>query len=88
MEDVISVEYKLNRQLATLSYATLNDFYKLLGIPTVEEGDILGWSSGQLYEMCWTSWIDFEHEKFELEDGLQCVAIHMPYEPTIDFEEY
>lgn len=88
MLDVERAEYNLNRNLAMDSYVCLNEFYDLLGIPTVDGGDELGWSACALFEMCWSSWIDFHHKKVELEDGMECYVIEMACHPTADYLEY
>lgn len=86
-ETVLSAEYAINKIMAQDSYATLNEFYDLLGIPNVEYGDTIGWSAAQLFEMHWTSWIDFNHKKTIFDDGLECYIIDFT-EPLPDFEDY
>lgn len=86
-ETVLSAEYTINKILAEDCYASLNEFYDLLGIETVDYGDYVGWSSAQMFEMYWSSWIDFYHEKVEMEDGLECFIVNMT-EPMTDFEDY
>ena len=87
-EDVLRAEYELNRLLSRDDRVFLNDFYELLGIETVDYGDYLGWSSYELVEMCWYCWVEFEHAKVILDDGLECTIITMRMEPTFDFENY
>ena len=29
-----------------------------------------------MYETYWTDWVDFWHEKVELEDGMECYIVH------------
>lgn len=87
-ETVLKAEYEINKILSTDCYATLNEFYDLLNIPTVDFGDELGWSSAQMFDMYWSSWLDFEHEKVVMEDGLECFIIHMPYPPVADYSDY
>ena len=69
MEKVITAEYELNRNLALKGFATLNEFYKYLGLPPIVNGDAFGWSldAGSMYYGY--SWIDFEHVKVDTEDG-------------------
>lgn len=87
-EDVLRAEYQLNRQLATDNYATLNDFYRYLGLPLIEHGDAVGWSSGQIFDMYWSSWIEFDHTQCELDDGLEYTAITIRYEPYMGYDLY
>ena len=88
MEDVLKAEYELNRKLVDEYSVTLNDFYRMLGLPTLNMEDALGWSieaGGVWYGY---SWIDFDHEKIVLEDGLECCVISMSHEPTVDYLYY
>ena len=88
MEDVIKAEYDLNRILAADYGVYLSEFYELLGLEAVDYGNYLGWSSCELVETYWTSWVDFDHEKITMDDGLECTIISMRVEPTFDFENY
>lgn len=87
-ENVLRAEHELNKMLATNYEVCLNEFYELLGIDRVDYGDYLGWSTGELVETCWYSWIDFHHQKVIMDDGLECTIISMGMEPTFGFEDY
>lgn len=86
-ETVLMSEYKINKMLSEDCYVSLNELYELLEIPTVDYGEFVGWSSAQMFEMYWSSWINFYHEKVEMEDGLECFIINYT-EPNVDFENY
>lgn len=88
MEDVLEAEYELNHLLAQDAGVYLNEFYELLGIDTVDYGDYLGWSSFELVETYWYCWVEFEHEKVIMEDGMECYILTILKEPTFDFENY
>lgn len=88
MEEVIQAEYSINRQIAVNAGAYLNEFYDFLGIPQVDYGNELGWSQGILSDMYWAQWLDFDHEKVTMDDGLECYIITMRQEPVIDFAYY
>lgn len=88
MENVLNAELQINRLLAQDGGVYLNEFYEFLGIPTIEYGDYMGWSSFALCDMYWWSWIEFRHEKVTMDDGLECTIIVMGYEPLYDFENY
>lgn len=88
IEEVQRAEYYLNRNLHRDECATLNDFYKLLGIDTIDVGDKLGWSLCMNFEAYWQTWVDFTHEKAVMEDGLECYIISIQTEPIMDFEDY
>lgn len=87
MEEVMQAEYDINRELHTKDYAYLNEFYDLLGLDHIQSGWYLGWSMGASLSHYWKTWIDFRHEKVEMEDGMECYIITMT-EPIVDFEEY
>lgn len=87
MEEVMQAEYDLNRKLHTRDYAHLNDFYELLGLEPIEPGWTLGWSLGASLSHYWKTWIDFRHEKVEMEDGMECYIVTMT-EPIPNFDEY
>ena len=35
-----------------------------------------------------TMWIDFNHRKITMDDGLECYAIEMVPEPSVAIQEY
>lgn len=88
MEKVLEAEYKLNRLIAVDCGAFLNEFYEFLDLETTQYGDYLGWSSFELTETYWYCWVEFEHTKVVMDDGLECTIITMATEPTYDFENY
>lgn len=85
MEDVISAEYYLNRNLANNGYTSLNDFYQLLGIPCTNLTEDLGWSSDSGEMIFGAIWIDFEHEMVTMDDGLECCIISMSNPPSLHY---
>lgn len=87
METILNAEYELNKEVTIGGAAFLNEFYELLGIPRVDYGDYLGWSAPALHDMYWEAWVDFDHEKVVMDDGLECTIIRMT-EPVPEFEEY
>ncbi len=88
LEDVIKAEYNTNRQLQCNGGVYLNEYYKFLGLETSQVGTELGWSSGLLESYYCAEWIEFDHWKVILEDGLECCIITPRYEPVIDFAYY
>lgn len=87
IEAVLNAEYHLNRNFSMRGYAYLNEFYEFLGLPTTEDGEVLGWSQWELAEQYEASWIDFSHRLVTMEDGLECYMIEFPLPPTLDCEE-
>ena len=88
LERVIAAQYEINRQISVWGGADLNEFYNMLGIEPVDYGNYVGWSSGSLYECTWNDWLDFYHEKSEMEDGMECTIITFSFEPMFDYEYY
>lgn len=85
MSEILDAEYQLNRKFALEGEASLNDFYEFLGLKKMKIGDMFGWSIEQSYDFYGYSWIEFEHELIELDDGMECYAINMPYRPEFGF---
>ena len=83
IEKVIQAEYHLNRNFMFAGVIPLNDFYEFLGLERTDFGDKVGWSSvnGDIY------WIDFNHHRLTLEDGMEIYIIDMVFEPTADWME-
>ena len=88
IEKVQQAEYYLNRDLAMRDYAYLNEFYEYLGIETIDSGWKYGWSTGACLDCYWQNWIDFNHKKVTMDDGLECTIITIFQDPIINFEEY
>lgn len=84
IEQVMNAEYHLNRNYILRGYSYLNEFYEFLGIEETDYGSVLGWApvDDGMY------WIDFNHRKVALDDGLEVYIIEMPFAPTYDFLEY
>ena len=99
MEDVIQAEYELNRLFILRGDASLNDWLKILDIPTCEFGDTLGWDDYVGEVTYGFRWIDFEHRyvdetEFHEDPALQCDdeemldvpgywIIHTPFPPYV-----
>lgn len=83
IEKVIQAEYHLNRNFMFAGVISLNDFYEFLGLEKTELGDAVGWSNcnGDIY------WIDFNHHRLTLDDGMEIYVIDMVFEPTAEWME-
>jgi hypothetical protein len=88
MEDVLRAELEINKLLCVCGGAYLNEFYDALGIPPVDYGEHMGWSTFMMLETCWDAWLGFEHKKVTFDDGLECYIITMSYEPEFGFEDW
>lgn len=82
IEQVLNAEYHINRNYILMGAVSVNDFYDFLGLNNIDGGDELIWIPCDSY-----LWIDFNHRKVSLEDGLDCYIIEMIYEPML-YEEY
>lgn len=84
-EQVLSAEYHLNRNYILRGYATLNEFYEFLGLEPTDYGEILGWAP--LDEGMY--WVEFNHRKLIMDDGLECCILELPFEPREEYlDEY
>lgn len=77
---VLQAQYFLNRNFTLNGNASLNEFYKLLGIAPVNGGDNIGWWVDYENE---TYWIDFNNYSSEMDDGpdrppVTCLVIDYP----------
>ena len=78
---VLEAEYETNKKISDHGGVCLNDFYRALGLEPTRYGDRLGWSVNDLS-------LDFRHEKFILDDGLEGCIITFVQEPILGFEDY
>lgn len=78
---VINAEYHLNRNLMLRGYSTINEFYDFLGLENTEYGDELGWVLDNLVESCGSFWLDFENQKTQMDDGMECFIVSTIWEP-------
>lgn len=88
IEKVQNAEYFVNRQLALWDCVDLNYFYDLLEIPRLDSYNNFGWSVEACFAFYGHSWVDFDHQKVTMDDGLECTIIMMPTEPIMDFDAY
>lgn len=79
--DVYAAEYYLSRNFIIMGCATPNDFYDLLGIPQIPDGDVIGWSMEDGH-----CWLDFDHTKTVIDDGLICYIITPVFTPETELD--
>lgn len=84
IEQVITAEYHLNRNFTLRGYSYLNEFYEFLGLETTDYGSVLGWAvnDDEIY------WVDFNHRKVAMDDGLEVYIIETPYAPSYEPWDY
>lgn len=93
-EQVLRAEYEINRALYVEYEVGVNRFYEALGLEPLPEYEDMGWCCGQIEEMYWHNWIEFDHEETVIDDssdgheGMDCTIIHMPLPPYIDYMYY
>ena len=78
---VLQAEYYLNRDFAIGGYRSVNDVYEFLGIAPIDGGDEIGWDIAT-----GLAWIDFNHYKTVLDDGLEVCVIDMDWLPEVNIE--
>ena len=83
LEQVLLAEYHLNRDFSIGGNVSLSMLYELLGLDTTDYTDSVGWDIGD-----GIVWIDFNHKKVTLDDGLECYIIEMPFGPSVDYKEF
>lgn len=76
-ERVLQAEYHLNRNFTLMGDVSVNMFYDFLGLEQVDSGDDIGWSmsDGEIL------WIDFDHYKATMDDGLEYYIIEFVFSP-------
>lgn len=93
-EAVMWAQYETNRAMYINGAVSLNEYYELLGLEPRAEYEDIGWSCGQLEEMHWHPWIEFDYEDIIIDEesdyseGIECTIIHLPMEPFMGYLEY
>lgn len=75
---VLEAEYHLNRNFALGGQCAVNELYDFLGLTRMDGCDNIGWFVDPENEVYW---IDFNHEKVTLDDGMEYYVIETPYGP-------
>ena len=94
MEHVRWAEYEVNRALVVNGAVSINEFYDFLGLKPIDEYEPLGWSCGQIQEIYWHPWIEFDHEETSIDcdspsnEGMKCTIINIPLHPFMNYCEY
>lgn len=77
IEKVRRAENEINRRVLTDMYASVNEFFELLGMDSTVVGDELGWNIDCMVELIFTSHL--------ASDGQPCLAIGYKYIPRKDY---
>lgn len=67
----------LNAMVINHSYASQNDFYRLIGLENIAIGDEVGWRPENLLDLGFTSHLT--------EDGVPCIALRYNHEPIRNY---
>lgn len=93
-ETVMWAQYETNRAMFVNGAVCLNEYYDFLGLERKAEYELVGWSCGQIEEMYWHPWIEFDYEETIIDEesdyseGLKCTIIHFPMEPFMNYLDY
>lgn len=80
IEQVLNTMYHINRNYALRGYVYLNEYFEFLGLETTDYGSVMGWAPTDEGEY----WLEFNHRKAVLDDGLECIILETPFEPTYE----
>lgn len=72
-EDIRKAVNDINTMAITSDYASLNDFYRLIGLNTVALGEELGWRGDHILEV--------EYDSHMTSDNVPCMSINFQTEP-------
>lgn len=73
---VLQAEYHFNRNYVLRGSASINELYEFLGISGIEHGDDIGFTISTGLD-----WVDFDHHKAVLDDGLEAHVIDISFLP-------
>jgi hypothetical protein len=89
MDNVLKAEYLLNKQLYITGSASLNDFYKYLGLEQTDDGKFIGWTIDEYTQMSKQNMlVNFIHEKIEDDSGLEFYHISYSNDPDIVYSMF
>lgn len=83
--EVREAEYELNRLFVTMGEVSLNDFYELLELPKIDDGELYGWSQESICDFYNPAWLEFEHNLVKMDDGMECYIIDYLVPPTLNY---
>ena len=76
VEAIRKAENDINRQCINDMYASMNDFYRLIGLPAVAVGDEVGWTTDNVIEVQFSAVLD---------DGKPVMALEYRKQPKINY---
>lgn len=96
MDEVLEAEYHLNRNFILRGDASMNEFYRFLGLEETPDGDEYGWSQCVGFDVYGYQWIDFCHDFVQRGETIwdettanrDCYVVNTPFDPTDDYLTY
>ena len=85
MDKVLRAESEFLEILHNRGYACLNEYYDLLGIPNIPDGNQLGWYDMENIDPYGCEELEFSYFKTVRSDGLECWVIDVNNSPTTDY---
>ena len=84
IEKVEQAGYDFLEILHHRGYATMNEYYALLGLPPIEFGDRLGWIDSEHIGPYGCEELEFDYGKTTMRNGLQCWTIDVNLPPSTE----
>lgn len=80
METIRKAQNDINHQVLNDSYASLNDFYHMIGIKDTSMGEDLGWNTDRLLEIVFNAVLT--------DDGRPCMGLDYSVQPTAGYHKF
>lgn len=80
METIKKAQNELNFEILNNSYATLSDFYRLVGLPNTSMSSEVGWNSDKIMELNITTVLS--------EDDVPCISIDYDVAPIREYDQF
>lgn len=85
MEHVMQAECAFLEVLHTRGYACMNEYYEMLGINSIPEGDQLGWFDMESIDPYNSEELEFVYNKHIRDDGTELWVIDTNVSPSTDY---
>lgn len=84
VEKVQQAIYHLNYNFVSRKFAFANEYYGLLGVKDIPNGDDIGWEWDDMMDMGINPWIHVTHKVREHKDGVKYYILAFEIEPTVE----
>lgn len=85
IESVMTAECAFLESLENKTYACLNEYYSLLGLPPVDFGFQLGWVDMEDNDPYNCHKLEFKYEKVQMSNNTECMIISTNIPPATDY---